>query len=537
MSDLRQSTDYQDCCFGFFLSTSDGNTEMTALSIANTDVRLFKPGASVFVSKHSGGGAHMSMGNYKFSFDSVDTSVAGELEAIIHMTSALPVKRIFNVLPADVYDAKYAGSYFKTNVQQIKNSDAMSQIVLAAGSALNAYDAPTYAEMISAFAALDDISYNSVVSAVASALNTYDAPTFTEMTSALVNLSRLDVSVSSRSSHSAADTWAVLTRTITGGVLNSSIPSVSEIRAEMDNNSVKLSGIIQRTNKIPDYPASSSDIPTDYAMQLTASAIKVTTDNLSTMMENVSGYRFNSHALAEAPSGTGGDATLANQLSMIATMADIKGVGFATVDDSLKAIRDRGDVAWVTGGGMAGSNTVALTIKDGSGNNIVEAAIEVYDAVGTTFYEKKFSNSSGQGIFQLDDGSYTIKIHKSGFTFTDTVIVVSGALAQAITGTALVITAPSDPTLCRIYVYVKYPNNTIPSALITGLKVVELPEFISGIGYAGDLETGQYDSVTGLLYWDVVQGATARISVKELGIDNKKIIIPAATTAEIEDLI
>ena len=65
-------------------------------------------------------------------------------------------------------------------------------------------------------------------------------------------------------------------------------------------------------------------------------------------------YRFTANALEQAPSGGGGgDATAANQTSIINTLASIQGPGFIEATDSLEAIRDRGDTNWITATGFS----------------------------------------------------------------------------------------------------------------------------------------------------------------------------------------
>jgi hypothetical protein len=47
---------------------------------------------------------------------------------------------------------------------------------------------------------------------------------------------------------------------------------------------------------------------------------------------------------------------------------------------------------------------------------------------------------------------------------------------------------------------------------------------------------GTYSATTGLLYWDIIQGATVKVFVKDFGIQ-KQITVPATATAELEDLL
>lgn len=104
--DLRQSTASQTRLIGPFLDDTDFKTAETALSIANTDVRLSKNGAA-YGNKNSGGGTHLEGGCYAVTFDATDTNTLGELQVKIVKSGALIVVHKFNVLTAEEYDRKY----------------------------------------------------------------------------------------------------------------------------------------------------------------------------------------------------------------------------------------------------------------------------------------------------------------------------------------------------------------------------------------------------------------------------------------------
>ena len=101
-------------------------------------------------------------------------------------------------------------------------------------------------------------------------------------------------------------------------------------------------------------------------------------------------------------SSGGGDASAANQTTIIGHLTDIKGGTFSGSTDSLEAIRDRGDAAWTTGGG-SGIYTLTVTVKDASGNLISGARVNIDGTTNTLA-----SNAQGVVIFNLDAGSYTL---------------------------------------------------------------------------------------------------------------------------------
>lgn len=107
---LKQSTASQEIPLGYFVDSTDGNTEETALSIANTDIKLWKAGATTLANKNSGGATHISNGVYYAVLDATDTDTLGPLVIFVHVAGALPVRVECQVMLANVYEALVAGT-------------------------------------------------------------------------------------------------------------------------------------------------------------------------------------------------------------------------------------------------------------------------------------------------------------------------------------------------------------------------------------------------------------------------------------------
>jgi hypothetical protein len=105
---LKQSTASQEVPLGYFLDSTDGNTEETALTIANTDIKLWKAGATTLANKNSGGATHISNGIYYAVLDATDTNTLGSLVIYVHVSGALPVKLECVVLAANQYESLIA---------------------------------------------------------------------------------------------------------------------------------------------------------------------------------------------------------------------------------------------------------------------------------------------------------------------------------------------------------------------------------------------------------------------------------------------
>lgn len=106
---LKQSTASQEIPLGYFVDSTDGNTEETGLTIANTDIKLWKCGATTLANKNSGGATHISNGVYYCVLDATDTGTLGSLVVFVHVSGALSVKVECVVLAANVYDSLIGG--------------------------------------------------------------------------------------------------------------------------------------------------------------------------------------------------------------------------------------------------------------------------------------------------------------------------------------------------------------------------------------------------------------------------------------------
>lgn len=107
---LRQSTASQEVLLGPFLDATDGNTAETGLTIANTDIKIHKAGATTLANKNSGGATHISAGNYYAVFDATDTDTLGSGTIVVQVAGALAFSRTFVVLPANVFDSLISGA-------------------------------------------------------------------------------------------------------------------------------------------------------------------------------------------------------------------------------------------------------------------------------------------------------------------------------------------------------------------------------------------------------------------------------------------
>ena len=118
--DLKQSTASQEILLGPFLDDDDGVTQKTGLTIANTDIKIFKAGGTTLGNKNSGGATEIATGFYYATLDATDTNTLGLLVVVVQMTDCLCVRHEFNVVSAAYYEWKYGSTIPKVDVDTIK---------------------------------------------------------------------------------------------------------------------------------------------------------------------------------------------------------------------------------------------------------------------------------------------------------------------------------------------------------------------------------------------------------------------------------
>jgi hypothetical protein len=144
---LRQSTASQEISLGPFLDSTDGDTEEGGLTIANTDIKIRKHGATTLANKNSGGATVISNGVYQCTLDATDTDTAGQLEIYVHVAGALAVKNTYVVLTATAFDALLTGT-FNNLGGTAQTGDSFARLGAPAGASVSAdvADLPTVSE-------------------------------------------------------------------------------------------------------------------------------------------------------------------------------------------------------------------------------------------------------------------------------------------------------------------------------------------------------------------------------------------------------
>jgi len=249
---LRQSTASQEIALGQFLDSTDGDTEEAGLTIANTDIKIWKAGATTLANKNSGGGTYISNGVYYAVLDATDTNTLGSGIIFVHVSGALAVRLEFCVITANWYDTMFSTDILDVNTTHVSGT---AQTANDNGADINAILVDT-----------DDLQGNqgdwltATGFATSGALTTHDGKldtvdgivdnilvdTGTTLPAQLDSMSGGTFDTATDSLEAIRDRGDAAWVTGAGG----SSPTVEQIRTEMDDNSTQLAAIVADTGEI-----------------------------------------------------------------------------------------------------------------------------------------------------------------------------------------------------------------------------------------------------------------------------------------------
>jgi hypothetical protein len=365
MIPLRLATASQEIPLGYFVDSADGNTEKTALTIANTDIKLWKNGATTLANKNSGGGTHISNGIYYAVLDATDTDTIGPLVIFVHISGALTVRLECCVHPAEVFDYLFAAAgtdYMKVDIAQIAGSAVNAAAAQFGVNVVNWKGSAAAAMTGDAYARLGAPAGASVAADVAAVKS--DTGGIKSKTDYLPSAAYLDAAVSSRSTLTAqqvweyatrtlssfgslvSDIWSAAGRTLTGfGSLVGDVWAAASRTLTAGTKDAEIDAIKGKTDNLPVDPASNTQVNTRLAAasytapdNISLTAVKAKTDNLP---------------------GDPADQS-AVEAAITAAVAGLKGAD----GDDLKAISDQIDgLSGGTGGGASAQEIWAYAAR------------------------------------------------------------------------------------------------------------------------------------------------------------------------------
>jgi hypothetical protein len=187
-----------------------------------------------------------------------------------------------------------------------------------------------------------------------------------------------------------------------------------------------------------------------------------------------------------------------------------------------------------------GANQTTITVEDSGSSPIADVSVQVLNSAQTLLLDIKDTDSNGQVVFALDDGSYKIRLAKSQYSFTvPEDLTVSGTTVDTYDGTALVITPGSGAGECEVSIFTSSQRPTVSLASLSGTaQIINLPVELTGIYYPGQKIAGTYEPSNNRIFWILPRGSTCQFKVDDLGINSTAAqkAIPDAASADYKDL-
>lgn len=260
---LRQSTASQEVPLGHFVDDADGKTAETALTIANTDIKVWKAGATTLANKNSGGATHISGGIYYAVLDATDTDTIGPLVLFVAVSGALAVRLECEVLDEAQYDALFGTTAYSTLTAAAVRTELTTE--------LGRIDAAVSTRLATAgyTAPLDAAGTRSAVGLAAANLDTQigDLPTNAELAASqasaddatLAAIAALPTPLDAAGVRTAVGLASANLDTQLAALAAYLDTEVAAILAAVDT---EVAAIKAKTDNLPAAPAATGDIPT-----------------------------------------------------------------------------------------------------------------------------------------------------------------------------------------------------------------------------------------------------------------------------------
>ena len=396
--DLRANTAV-DVLIGPFVDSTDGNTEETALTISQADVKLSKNGQTLAQKTDANAAVHDANGMYNCPLDTTDTNTEGNLVLIVHETGALFVRHEFNIMAEAAWDSLYVAKddgFIDVNIKTVGRADTQETEANNLESACANYSATRGLSGTALPAAAADAVGGLVISDAGGLdIDTKLANTNEVTTARMGSLTdwidggRLDLLL---------DAIKVVTDNLpNSGALTDIDTGVNNIEAKLPTNYIMGSSVLTakddeidaikaKTDNLPADPADDSDIDTQLAaiagyIDTEIAAIKAVTDNLpesgalTTLLANI--------AAILADTGTAG---------VVLTAAERNAVADAMLSRGISNVEATAGFRTLTGAIAKLVNKVAVV------------------STTLTVYKTNDSDAMGTQTVTLDAGAYPITV-------------------------------------------------------------------------------------------------------------------------------
>lgn len=191
---------------------------------------------------------------------------------------------------------------------------------------------------------------------------------------------------------------------------------------------------------------------------------------------------------------------------------DIHRGGSHDYDADLDVVEHTVDDLYDLLSGQVGLKEVTITVEDASEDAVPDMRINVFNSDNTVFLCSKTTDTSGQAVFSLDEGSYKLRLAKYAIATTTADLTVGSDSTQSVTVdvVATSVTAPTDPSVCTLFAdFVKMDGTDFD-----GMKVRVENLFLPTSNMAMvERELVYTADSSGHVEFDIIRGSKIRVSL------------------------
>jgi hypothetical protein len=182
---------------------------------------------------------------------------------------------------------------------------------------------------------------------------------------------------------------------------------------------------------------------------------------------------------------------------------------------------------------LQGAYKIKITVEDSVGFVPLQGVnVDIYDATDTYFIGRMVTNVLGQVTIALDAGTYSIRLFKTGYSFTvpETLVIIADANVSYLGSSIIVIIPPAAPNLCAIYGWVRDASgHEASNVLVTAYAVT--PQVVQ--------DSQQHDKIAetltdgnGYFRIDLERGVIVNFVIENTGID-ATLTVPDAASQDV----
>ena len=183
---------------------------------------------------------------------------------------------------------------------------------------------------------------------------------------------------------------------------------------------------------------------------------------------------------------------------------------------------------------LTGPNTVTVTVADSVSTDAIEGAYVTISRPG--YSQTQRTNSSGQlpTPFTVVDADWKIEVTHDGYFGQQVTRTIDGNHDEPIALVARAVSAPADPTVCRLTAKIVNGHGT----KLVGAKVT--PELVGSLlriagGFAIDSPVSKVTDSDGLVTFDLLQGARFDYHIRyNSEVLSSQVLVPNEATANVE---